>query len=662
MSLGIGIDTGGTYTDAVIYDFETKTVLGKGKSLTTKEDLAIGIGGAIDCLPQALLKEAKLLALSTTLATNACVENKGDRAKLVLLGTTKKVLEWIDAKSTYGLNVDEVLCIDTAMGTVKPDWDQIIEEHRAWLQDANALSLAAVGALQDGAAIEKEGREKLSAFGLPIVMGSEVAGELNVMERGATALLNSKLVPLIGKFMEAVFSVMEQRGVQVPAMVVRSDGSLMMDSISRLKPVETILSGPASSVLGGRGLTDSENCLIVDIGGTTTDISIVENNVPVMTGGIRIGGWRTQIKGVYIDTFGLGGDSRIVLNEGKLELSARRVEPLCAAAVKWPEIKPLLSWLVGQEKQHTQQLYEVLYLIHQPSNLEKYNNREQELIERLQKGPCMLGSGGLDLYNLNSQRLEDEGIVMRAGLTPTDIMHLKGDFSLHDGEASRLAARYLLTAIPGRKDCQEDLDWLCDHVYDLVCGKLYANIARVLMTTKYPELLKEDGAGLSRLIARAWEGRNDPAGIFGLQITSDFDLVGIGAPTHIFLPKVAEALHTRCIIPEHAEVANAVGAIIADIYVKQKLEISPLSDGSCVIGYAMYTPEGALEFETLEEAVEEGKLLSRRLAEQEARTRGAIGALRFDTKVNDRSAYTKDGADIYLGTKVVTSVSGRVEV
>ena len=89
MAIGIGIDTGGTYTDAVVYDFETKAVLAKGKSPTTTQDLAQGIGGALDTLPRGLLERAELVALSTTLATNACVEGKGGRARLVLMGTTR---------------------------------------------------------------------------------------------------------------------------------------------------------------------------------------------------------------------------------------------------------------------------------------------------------------------------------------------------------------------------------------------------------------------------------------------------------------------------------------------------------------------------------------------------------------------------------------------
>ena len=90
MKLGIGIDTGGTYTDAVIYDFESQAILGTAKSRTTHNDLTIGILGAIDNLPLPLVQQAEVISLSTTLATNACVENKGGRAKLIFFGVTAR--------------------------------------------------------------------------------------------------------------------------------------------------------------------------------------------------------------------------------------------------------------------------------------------------------------------------------------------------------------------------------------------------------------------------------------------------------------------------------------------------------------------------------------------------------------------------------------------
>ena len=101
MKLGLGIDTGGTYTDAVIYNFESKQVLAKSKALTTKENLTEGIIRSLGGLPKKLFNNIQLISLSTTLATNACVEGKGARGKLVLIGYDRKLLTKL--RGNYGL-------------------------------------------------------------------------------------------------------------------------------------------------------------------------------------------------------------------------------------------------------------------------------------------------------------------------------------------------------------------------------------------------------------------------------------------------------------------------------------------------------------------------------------------------------------------------------
>ena len=166
MLIGIGIDTGGTYTDAVAYDFEARAVVAKAKARTTREDLSVGIGAALDALPAELVQASRLLSLSTTLATNACVERKGGRAKLVLLGTSRKILEWIDAKNVYGLDAGDVLCLHTHSsfdGTVvdHPDWERVAGEEDAWFADAQALAVAEVNGSRNGGVCEALGQKFL---------------------------------------------------------------------------------------------------------------------------------------------------------------------------------------------------------------------------------------------------------------------------------------------------------------------------------------------------------------------------------------------------------------------------------------------------------------------------------------------------------------------
>ncbi len=672
MKIGIGIDTGGTYTDAVAYDFEAGKVLAKGKALTTKQNLTIGIGEAIDSLPKEQVEAATIVALSTTLATNACVEGKGGRAKLILIGASERLLDWIGADEKYGLEKENILCIDIDKEALGEDEtaskiDEALEAAHEWLADADALSIAEVDSMRNGAAGEKRAKEKLESLGVPIICASGLVRELNVMERGATALLNARLLPVIKEFLGAVKSALEERGIEAPAMIVRSDGSLMTEKLSQKRPVETVHSGPAASVLGARGLTSEHNCIIVDMGGTTTDVSIIRDGAPSMnSSGISIGGWRTQVKGVFMQTVALGGDSVIRLKDGRLDIGSRRAQPLCVAAQKWPKIKDDLKVLLYKEKKHTYPLHEFLYLEREPSAKERYSQTEQRLIEALKTNPMILESAakavGTDVYGLDSERLENEGIVMRCGLTPTDIMHIKGDFESYDEQASRLAAKYFISCMYEYSDDEKGIQAFGDKIYDLIKHKLYANIVDVLMTEKHPELSKEEpGDRVRFLISQSWkEKQNGDEEFFEFGFKTSAALVGIGAPTHVFLPDVAKALGAECTIPKHAEVANAVGAVIADISAKAKVEVSPIYSPDGVSGYTVYTDSAKLEFAELEEALAAAETEAKTLAKKEARARGALGELDIKTKKTSKEGLSNHGNAIDLGTTVQATATGRI--
>ena len=167
MKLGIGIDTGGTYTDAVIYDFESCTILGTAKSLTTKNDLTIGILGAIDGLPAVLAKQAKIISLSTTLATNACVEDKGGRAKLIFFGGDKQVIDKLGRQC--GLPASEDICIQESYTSFsgeiqrEPDWELFEKQTQSGFEDLDGVGIIEINAMRNGAVVEKKAKEKRDA-------------------------------------------------------------------------------------------------------------------------------------------------------------------------------------------------------------------------------------------------------------------------------------------------------------------------------------------------------------------------------------------------------------------------------------------------------------------------------------------------------------------
>jgi len=672
LKIGIGIDTGGTYTDAVIYEFSSKQVLSSAKSLTTKNDLSVGILSALGKLDAELLPRAEVAALSTTLATNACVEGKGGRAKLLFLGLEDETLRRVGGK--YGLGGEGEVHAYPGAGSFDgqvlpaPDWERIAREAEEWLSDADGLGIVELYAMNNGAVAEREARDRLRRVrDLPTVLSSELFSGLNSVQRGSGTLLNAKLVPIIRDFMDATIRAFRALGIRAPIVVVRSDGSLMSEAFSRLRPVETILCGPAASVLGGVELAGRKDSIIVDMGGTTTDVSLVKAGRPVrVKSGIQIGAWRTFVRGVQIDTFGLGGDSAIRLRGHDFELCTERVLPISLLAKEHPEVKEVLRQLVESRYVHTRPIHEFYTLVRDIGEQPGYTAEEKAFCRALKNGPLDIRAAakavGTDIYWLDVSRLETEGIVLRSGLTPTDFMHLKGDFDAYDTEAARLAARYLLRNMNRDADSDHTLALLCNEVYDRVKKKLYTSLVRILLLDRWPRL-REEGLGpqLEGIIASRWEElkKGDAApGFFDPEFTTTAALVGIGAPIHIFLPDVARALGTECVIPPNAGVANAVGAVVGNISAEAEVELRPNYTADGIHGYFVSASDRQEYCETRAEAERRCEALSRELAAAEARRRGVTGELRISVETEERRVPDSKGLQVDLGTRFTATAMG----
>lgn len=666
MALGIGIDTGGTYTDAVIYDFSSESVVCSSKARTTHDFLEEGIINALNQLDQSYFDKIEIVALSTTLATNACVENRGGRAKLIFFGVDKKVFDMVG--KNYGLvNKDEVYLCDNASDfngstAEEPDWDKLFDNLADWLKDAQGLGIVEVFAMNNGAMLEKKAKEQVSKkYDIPVVCGHELFYELNSIQRGSSTLLNAKLIPIIQEFIESIKKALKEKGIDAPIAIIRSDSTKMSEQYSMMKPVETILSGPASSVTGGINCTKETDCLIVDMGGTTTDISIVKNGVPLNAdSGVRIGSWKTFVHGVFIDTFGLGGDSGIRVEHGRPVLLSQRRIPFCVASKKWPCIKEQLNELIENGRYHSHPLYEFLVLQKDIKNTLIYSDDEIELCSILKKEPMLIEKAALavgrDVYTINTKRLEAEGIIIRIGLTPTDIMHVKGDFTQFDTDAPKLALEYILDCILEETGLEIEQDEFCDMVYESVKLKLYENIVRILLCDRYPDIFKNKmDEQITSLIQNSFKDReqdNIPA-----LFKTDFSLVGIGAPTHIFLPDVAKALKTRCVIPENAKVANAIGAVVSNIRSVHQIEIRAEYDGS----YLIFGPEGKVKESDISKALLYAEEKAKEVALKDAKSKGLSDDYNVDTQVITKTATAKKGREIDLGTVVIATISGKIE-
>ena len=663
MKLGIGIDTGGTYTDAVIYDFESGTILGAAKSLTTKNDLTIGILGAIDGLPAELARQAKIISLSTTLATNACVEDKGGRAKLIFFGGDKKVIDKLGRQC--GLPASDEICIQESYTTFsgeierEPDWELFDQQTDRGFEDLDGVGIIEINAMRNGAVVEKQARERfLAKHDLPVVCGHELFSELNCLKRGAGTLLNASLFPVIREFLDAVKTALSVRQIHPESLViVRSDGTLMSEEFATLRPVETLLCGPAASALGCAHLADSPNSIVVDMGGTTTDIAFIRDGRAVsVTNGVSIGKWKTFVNGLYVKTFGLGGDSAVHYNNNGLYLEEFRVMPICVAASRHPEV---LDHLRGLEKRkHTRFLYEHYILIRDISDSSKYTQEEKAFCHVLRDGPLPVmkaaAAVGKDIYTLQIKRLLKEGIVQICGLTPTDMMHIRGDFNRYNAEASRLAAEFAAF------NMNITVDELCKSVYDEVKKKLYINIVKAMLENKYPDYLKNGiNTDVERFIADNYQavktGKQDP--LFSTMFSTGYTLIGAGAPIQVFLEDVAKMLGTRAFIPENHHVANALGAIVGSICATCSVEILPNTDPAKPWAYIVYGKQGTVGFKEISEAVDHAIAEASRQAAAEAKNRGAGDGVDVTYEIHTNNAETPD-LTIHLGTTVTAYATG----
>jgi hypothetical protein len=288
-TLGLGIDAGGTYTDCVLYDLDHRAVIAKAKALTTHHNLMLGIDEGLQALTLPDPAAVRVVALSTTLATNSIVEGKGGRPGAIImtpLSAPGQDIGWRPLRHVAGamdIRGDEL---------EPPDREEIARAVRELLAegvDAFAVSgYASVRNPEHELAVREIIRAHCS---LPVICGHELSQRLDYLARANTAILNARLLGVIGKLLEAVKQSLAGLGVVAPVMVVKGDGSLINEQTACERPVETVLSGPAASVSGARHLTDIAEGVVFDMGGTTTDSAVLSQGMARLhPEGARVGG------------------------------------------------------------------------------------------------------------------------------------------------------------------------------------------------------------------------------------------------------------------------------------------------------------------------------------------------------------------------------------
>ncbi len=647
--IGLGIDAGGTYTDAVIYDIGERKLLAKAKSLTTYHDLVVGIRGALKQLPSELLSDVQVTSLSTTLATNSIVEGRGHKVGLIVLTPFKWTHEHVGHRPMLQVpgsvaitgEIIEPLDEDACRAAIEK---LVLSEHCA------AIVIAGYALVRNPEQANRVREIAEEMFDLPVICAHEVSRRLNSIHAAQTAVANAKLLPVIRRLMDSVHKALSDFRVPGKLMVVKGDGTPVDESIARARPVETILSGPAASVSGARILTGLDDALVLDIGGTTTDCAVFENGrVAVSAKGARIGNSVMGVDAADITTVGLGGDSRIAFApDRRIHIGPTRNIPLSCLASQYKSVEEFLdNFNIARYKDSSEALALDVLVIGSPGRIE-FTEPEKSLLDLLKEGPApaIVAAEKLGLASpslLPISRLESRGIVKRSALTPTDLLHVDGRFSKWNQKSAKRALE-IFAAMYGRP-AEELLHTLLLQV----TRRIFEEVVRREVSYENPKLheLPEDW---KFLLDKAF--LDDGKGL-GVAFELRRPVIAIGAPAQALVPEISKHLRSEIIVPEHADVANAIGAIGSEVVVREEILIRPGE----MSNYVLHGTEERVEFSELERATERAVEIARARARKLAVEAGARSPEVTVSRI-DHLGTISDGGKIFIERRITAVASG----
>ncbi len=629
MTLVIGLDTGGTYTDAALLDTGSGTVRATGKSLTTRDDLSIGVGGAIRRVLENFDGEAGdigLVSLSTTLATNAVVEGVGGRVCLLMIGFDETALQRADLARALGQ--DPVFFIaggHAADGAPQARLDEaaIREAVASTEGEISAFAIAGHFATRNPAH-ESRARELLGELtGAPVTCSHELSSSLGGPRRALTAVLNARLINLLDRLVAATEGIMTTEGLSCPLMVVKGDGSLLQAEYARSRPVETVLSGPAASLAGAAFLAGAGTAMVADIGGTTTDIALLQNGAPrLKADGALVGGWQTMVEAADIRTCGLGGDSEVRPvsrgTSGGLVLGPRRAVPLSLLATQWPDLHDRLKEQLAAPVPMATDGRFVMPLM--PHGVPSWLTRSEARLaaKALEAGPASIADiAGTQLALGAVDRLIGRGLLTLAAFTPTDALHVTGDFTGFDTEAARLGAALMARQKNGVGEA------MADNVEQLASNTL-SELHRRTGLALMDAALAHDGAGEGQassnpLLANLYRDSSTAGNLVQISLSLGTGLVALGASAATHYPHVAKNMGVELTVPDHAEVAGAVGAAAGSVRQRVMISVTQPSEGR----FRVHLPGGPQDLGVMEEALETARTAAGALAEDRAKQAGA---------------------------------------
>ena len=664
MSYILGFDAGGTYTDAVIFDSDLKKVVSSGKSLTTSNNLAIGLNKALkkslSNAPLIPIGKISLVSLSTTLATNAVVNSNGGRVGLILIGFSKSILDNLELKKSInqgfvklikgGHNADgkEINPLDTK--AIK----SIMNNE---LANVDSIAITSQFSVRNNDHEIKTRNLIREYYNIPITCSYELTSNLNGPKRALTCVLNASLTGIIEELIKDVSEMIKSNNMAAKLMVVKGDGSLINIEVARLKPVETIMSGPAAASIGGLWLSKVKKALVVDIGGTTTDISLVDSGAPSLSfDGAEISGWKTMVESLSIETLGLGGDSEVTIdnsnNTERLSIGPRRIVPLCILGKQHSGILntmekqlnfPSVSNTDGQFVWIPKKCLPPKWLRPIEKKLfEKFSDNHPFPVTEIAPNQALLGA-------LN--RLINSDLVKLSGFTPTDAAHVLFLFNDFNAQAANLGAHiFSKQKIISGELIAKNAKQLSELVHETLILKSTKAILNYIYKKEF-KYIKGHLVQQNPLIENAIK-ENDRY-LTTISVKINLPIISIGASAKTYYPKIASKLSTKIFIPNHYSVAGAVGAAVGLIRQEFKVLITKTEDDL----FKIHGNVKLKSFKNLDDATNYAISKAKKGAYEKSFNAGAQN-IKIDVKNHDKIISIGSNQTLFLERAIVATAKG----
>jgi len=450
----LGIDIGGTHTDAVCVKDHVIVATAK---VITGADLVDSISGVVRGLgvEQGSLKR---VVLSTTLSTNAIIEKKYTATGMIVSAGPG-----IDPRNYF--LTDDFHLIDGAVDHRGREYipvrkDQVLEVADNLKKDGvEGVGIVSKFCVRNPTH-EKQIHSLITDNFKYVSMGHRMSGTLNFPRRLHTTYFNTAVMPIQERFVRSVKQALAELGIKTSILFLKADGGTYLSSAADRLPVETILSGPAASMMGAVALRkNTHTTLVLDIGGTTTDIGILIDGVPVLEPkGISVGGLKTLVRGLKMLSVGAGGDSHVFVANGKLCVGPHRHGPPAAMGGTQPTPMDALRVL-----------------------------------------------GDFEQGDLNRSREAIAGLARELGQDSKDV------------------AKAIVTKMV------DTIQKACDGFI----GEVNSNPVYTIHEMLHPDVVRPE------------------------------EIMVIGGPAKNLQPYIKKAFGMKCVVPEHSEVANALGAALA---------------------------------------------------------------------------------------------------